>query len=371
MQVKPVYDKIHAEQTLKGHYRMKSSEKDTKKQKENNNTKSRKIIKRIIKILIVVIIIELLIFQGARMYFRIPVSEYYKNSEEAFVIPDIGDGFIAQGLAYDERSECFFITGYMNDKSASPIYIVEKSSGLCLNKLSMKNADGSDFHGHAGGLTIHGDYIYVAGSGDSCLYVFSYDTAINSEKNDTITCLGSFPMAENMSVAYTSSDSDSIYAGEFYREANYQTPENHKMTTKAGDYNQAIIQRYRFSDSEDAVFGIETIPFEIYSVTDLVQGMDVYKGKIYLSTSYAVAFSHIFIYEKPQSTSTFNIAGKDIPLYELDSASLKDDLKIPPMAEEIVFTDGKMYTMCESASNKYIFGKLTSAKWCYATKIED
>ena len=31
--------------------------------------------------------------------------------------------------------------------------------------------------------------------------------------------------------------------------------------------------------------------------------------------------------------------------------------------------DGKLYTMCESATNKYIFGKFTSAKYCYATDL--
>ena len=39
------------------------------------------------------------------------------------------------------------------------------------------------------------------------------------------------------------------------------------------------------------------------------------------------------------------------------------------MAEEIAAVDGKLYTMCESATNKYIFGKFTSAKYCYATDL--
>ena len=101
----------------------------------------------------------------------------YKHSEKEFTIPDINSGFIAQGLTYDARSDCFFMTGYMNDKSASPIYMVEKSTNKYVKKLLMQNPDGSEFHGHAGGMTVHGDYIYVAGSGDSCLYVFLYKDA--------------------------------------------------------------------------------------------------------------------------------------------------------------------------------------------------
>ena len=33
--------------------------------------------------------------------------------------------------------------------------------------------------------------------------------------------------------------------------------------------------------------------------------------------------------------------------------------------------DGKLYVMCESASNKYKFGKLIGGKWCYATNLEE
>ena len=331
--------------------------------------KKKSLSKRLLKAFIIFIAVIAVILLGARLYFRIPVSEYYSHSEKEFTIPDINSGFIAQGLTYDDRSDCFFMTGYMNDKSSSPIYMVEKSTNKYVKKLLLQNPDGSEFHGHAGGMTVHGDYIYVAGSGDSCLYVFSYEEAVKASDNSTLKSIGTFPMPDDMSVAFTSSDENVIYAGEFYRAENYKTAENHKMTTSAGDYNQALMFAYRFSDSADALFGIEPEPFEVYSVTDLVQGMDTYNGKLYLSTSYGIAFSHIYVYDKPQSTKNLEIAGLTLPLYELDSASLTNTFKYPPMSEEIVCIDDRIYTMCESASNKYIFGKLTGAYKCYSTDI--
>ncbi|MBR4777255.1 MAG: hypothetical protein IK007_06545 [Lachnospiraceae bacterium] len=331
--------------------------------------KKKSLSKRLLKAFIIFIAVIAVILLGARLYFRIPVSEYYKHSEKEFTIPDINSGFIAQGLTYDARSDCFFMTGYMNDKSASPIYMVEKSTNKYVKKLLMQNPDGSEFHGHAGGMTMHGDYIYVAGSGDSCLYVFLYKDAINAPDNGAIKSIGTFPMPDDMSVAFTSSDENVIYAGEFYRAENYKTDESHKMTTSAGDYNQALMFAYRFSDSADALYGIEPEPFEVYSITDLVQGMDIYNGKLYLSTSYGLAFSHIYVYDKPQSTKNLEIAGLTLPLYELDSSTLTNTFKYPPMSEEIVCIDNRIYTMCESASNKYIFGKLTGAHKCYSTDI--
>ena len=329
-----------------------------------------KVLRKVLKIAIIVFIIIDIILIGARLYFRLPVKEYYDHSEEGFVIPDIGAGFVAHGLAYDERSKCFFVTGYMNDKSASPIYIVEKESGLCVKTLKMQNPDGSEFHGHAGGMTVHGDYLYVAGSSDNCLYIFNYAEAMEKENEASIKSIGTFPMPDDLSVAYVASDSSCLYSGEFYRADNYETDKTHKMTTEAGDYNQAIIYAYRFSDGENSSFGLETEPFEAYSVTDLVQGMELKNGKIYLSTSYGVAFSHIYVYEKPVSKKSFSVSGMTMPLYELDSASLIKDYKFAPMSEEIVFVGDKLYTMCESASDKYIFGKLTSAKWCYYTDMD-
>ena len=331
--------------------------------------KKKSLSKRLLKAFIIFIAVIAVILLGARLYFRIPVSEYYSHSEKEFTIPDINSGFIAQGLTYDDRSDCFFMTGYMNDKSSSPIYMVEKSTNKYVKKLLLQNPDGSEFHGHAGGMTVHGNYIYVAGSGDSCLYVFSYEEAVKASDNSTLKSIGTFPMPVDMSVAFTSSDENVIYAGEFYRAENYKTAENHKMTTSAGDYNQALMFAYRFSDSADALFGIEPEPFEVYSITDLVQGMDTYNGKLYLSTSYGIAFSHIYVYDKPQSTKNLEIAGLTLPLYELDSASLTNTFKYPPMSEEIVCIDDRIYTMCESASNKYIFGKLTGAYKCYSTDI--
>lgn len=56
------------------------------------------------------------------------------------------------------------------------------------------------------------------------------------------------------------------------------------------------------------------------------------------------------------------LGGKEVPIYYLDKSNLVNTVTVPPMSEEIVYKDGKIYIMCESASNKYIFGKLTSGR---------
>ena len=337
-----------------------------------NNKNQKKTLKILCIVLIAIVLFLLAFFFAVRGYFRLPVRDYYKASVKGFKIPGLSDNLIAQGLSYDDKSDCFFVTGYMNDKSASPIYIVDKKSKMTIKKVLLKDENGDVYAGHAGGLSVHGDYVYVAGSKKGTLVVFSYDEIQDALDGDYVTSLGTFKVSDNYSVAYTTATDTQITVGEFYRPGNYETDASHKLTTAAGDYNQAIAVTYNFSDSETAVFGIDPTPVLVYSTTDAVQGMAFNSQKVYLSTSYGPSFSNIYVYDlsKLEASKTFNFNGTEAPLLELDSASLECVKKIAPMSEEIEFVDGLMYTMCESASNKYIFGKFTSAKWCYATKMD-
>ena len=316
--------------------------------------------------------IIILIVIGAVCYFRIPVHDYYKNSEKAFVIPGLNDGFIAQGLSYDEASDCFFITGYMNQKEASPVYVVNRTTGETVLKVQLADESSVPFVGHCGGLSVHGDYVYIAGGDDQCVYIYDRDEILNAQNDAYVTCLGAFSTKltedDAIGVAFTTVYDGQLIVGEFYRDPNYPTPDSHKMTTAGGDYQQALAAAYDFSDAPDAVFGLNSRPTAVYSLPDLAQGMCIRNGKMYISTSYAIAFSHIYVYDM-DALSVGEFA-EEFPLYYCDSQALVEDMKLPPMSEEIQIVDGKIYTMCESASNKYIFGKLTGAKWCFATELE-
>lgn len=328
------------------------------------------------KVLVIILValaaLVCVVLLGARLYFRLPVSGYYSASEKGFEIPGLSDGFVPQGLCYDEAADRFYITGYRSDGTASPIYAVDRASGERIKTVYLAGTSGEAFTGHAGGLSVHGDYVYVAAEG--ALAVFDLREIDSAEDGATVGCAGLFPVGDGndtVGVAFTAVHDGEIIVGEFYREGNYPTAENHKMTTPAGDYNQALAVSYRFSDDADAVFGIDPAPTAVYSLPDQVQGMAFHDGKIYLSTSYGVASSYIYAYAMDElEETTIDLFGELLPLYFCDAGSMVQTAKIAPMSEEIVFVGGKMYTMCESASNKYIFGKFTSARWCYATDMD-
>ena len=330
------------------------------------------ILKIIAIVLASIILLVALVLCGAIGYFKLSVASYYSASEKEFVIPDINDGFVPQGMYYNEGKEHFLVTGYSVDGEASPVYIVDndgKSKTVLLAK-----ADGSAFKGHSGGIAAYGDNVYVAGGDDRCLYVYSYEELLNAQDGASINCKGSFSTrageGDHVDVSCVSIFNGRIIVGEFYREANYPTLDSHKLTTGCGDYNQALAVAFELSDESE--FGIVSEPICAYSMPDQVQGMCFTDEKIYLSTSYGVAFSHILEYDAERvKESKITVLGAEVPLYELDSSSLAYDYKIAPMSEEIEMVNGRLYVMCESASDKYIFGNLTGARWCYSTSLED
>ncbi len=311
----------------------------------------------------------LLLVLGVRAYFRLPVRDYYKNSEKAFVIPGLSDGMIHQGLAYDSASDTFFITGYRTDGAASQVSLVSRADGKEIKRLNLAGEDGSAYTGHVGGITVGKDFVYVASS--KGLVAFRRADFASAKSGESVRAVGTFSTEtadDSLHVAFTHIEGDTIYVGEFYREANYKTPDSHKYTTAAGDKNPSLILAYKLDDT--APLGISEKIERAYSIPGLVQGMcfDA-EGRMYLSTSYAVAFSHLYSYETNKQEGEITVLGQEVPLFVLDSSTMIEDIKLAPMAEEITVVDGKLYTMCESATNKYIFGKFTSAKYCYATDL--
>jgi len=320
-------------------------------------------------VLAVIVGIVLLFLLAVRLYFRLPVHSYYSNSKKTFTIPGLSDGMIVQGLAYDEAADQFFITGYHTDGSASQVSIVSKESGKEIKRVTLSDSTGAAYDGHVGGITLAGKYVYV--TDDTGLMVYGYEDFQNAADGDSVKAQGKFSTAvegDTLAVAFTHAQDGLLYVGEFYREANYPTPDNHKVDTAAGDKNPALILAFRLDES--AEFGIGSEIVSAYSIPGLVQGMCFDgDGRFCLSTSYGPSFSHLYVYNTPVEAGTVTVLGQSAPLYVLDSSNLAYDLKIAPMSEEIVFVDGRLYTMCEAASNKYIFGKFTSAKYCYATDL--
>lgn len=326
-------------------------------------------------IVIVLVCLFLLLVIGLNGYFKIPVISYYLSSEKSFEIPDLGKGFTPQGLTYSKVNQEFLITGYMANGDPSAVYVVEQEKGTeaTAKKVILLKEDATPFAGHNGGLAVHGDYVYVAGDVDCCLYVYSYPAIRIAKDGEQVECLGCFPIEEGMRIDFVSNTEEKLIVGEFYMDGKFDTPKEHHGKTSIAEPYFGLAYGYEFSDEDTALFGLKKSICEVYALPDKAQGMAIHDGRAYVSTSYAFAFSDIYVYSMKSATrrnTTYKIGKQTVPFYEFDSGTIVDTMKFPPMAEEIEFVDDQMLTMCESACNKYILGKFYGGKWCYSTKVE-
>lgn len=325
--------------------------------------------------LLITLGISFVVIICARIYFRLSVMDYFNNSTKAFLVRGLTDGMVPQGLEYDKRTDDFFVTGYDSNEPCS-VYRINRTTGDVDGMVYLGNVDGSDFICHVGGVSIHNNYVYIAGGFDNCMYIFDYDEIMEAEDGAKVDCRGRFDLVSDdgdyLTVACMGCTEDGLIIAEFYKDPEYPTPESHKMTVDGGKINSALAVKFDYSDDENSKYGLSTTPSVVYSLPDKVQGLVEHDGKMYFSRSWGLSTSAMSVYSIPKINPerTYKVLGYEIPLIIFDDDSLICDTKIAPMSEEIAIIDGKIYTLLESASNKYVFGKLTDSEYCYATDLD-
>ena len=275
--------------------------------------------------------------------------DYFSNSKGGFVIPGLFSAYVPQGFHYMPEEDIYLMCGYMSDDTASRIYIRDGKGGN--RHVSLYFADGTPYRKHAGGICHNGDFVYLAG--DDGVDVFSLSDVLGS---DRAQMLGTIPTGYDM--AYCSFYNGYLLAGNFYFPEHYETPQEHRITTPAGDQNVALMTIYRVDDG--APFGVDPNAVAGISTPAKVQGMCFTSDEqLVLSISWSLTDSNLLFYDVDTSRSgAVEVLGEEVPLYYLDSQNLTETVVLPPMSEELVCRDGKVWVMCESACNKYIYGKL-------------
>ena len=307
------------------------------------------ISKLIISLVCIVLGASILVVGGLNIAKFGIYADYYSVKTDICKNPGLGDGFICQGICAVDTEDKILVSGYMNDDSASRIYVTDTDNNSYYVSLT---SGGEAFTGHAGGIASQGDKIYVASN--KKIHVISLDTVLGAKNGDTVSFEESIPTSTSASFIYA--DENYVYVGEFHNGKNYIT--EHKYTTPEGE-NSAIVCRYQKDDL--------TQPDKIYSIRDEVQGICFTPdGKVVLSTSYGLADSFYYVYNESDAIkSEYTLDGA--PVYYLNNCI--KEIKGPAMAEGLEYYDGKVITLTESASNKYIFGKLFFAYYIVGLEI--
>ena len=303
---------------------------------------------------------------------RIVFFSFYAKSTTEFKVPGTADGFIQQGfekITVDGK-ELYLTSGYMKKEHSSRVYITD-SKGKSLGYTKLRDEKGERNTTHAGGIAVYGDYVYITnGADEKGIEIFLLKDILD-ENNDVAWCVGTLDVSVAPAFVYVDTQNKTLYTGSFHKDDSvYLSPDEHKALGKDHD-NTALILAYDITNGGKE---IGSSPKEAYTITSKVQGMTFTdSGKLVLSTSWGVSKSCLLVYDfenvkKGEDKTT--LFGSEIPLYHVDESSLVDDIKAPPMAEELVYNDGKVYIMNESASAKYIFGKFTSGNYVHTYKVD-
>ena len=303
---------------------------------------------------------------------RIVFFSFYAKSTTEFKVPGTADGFIQQGfekITVDGK-ELYLTSGYMKKEHSSRVYITD-SKGKSLGYTKLRDENGERNRTHAGGIAVYGDYVYITnGADEKGIEIFLLKDILD-ENNDVAWCVGTLDVSVAPAFVYVDTQNKTLYTGSFHKDDSvYLSPDEHKELGKDHD-NTALILAYDITNGGKE---ISSSPKEAYTITSKVQGMTFTdSGKLVLSTSWGVSKSHLLVYDfenVKKSEDKTTLFGSEISLYHVDEASLVDDIKAPPMAEELVYNDGKVYIMNESASAKYIFGKFTSGNYVHTYKVD-
>ena len=298
--------------------------------------------KSLMFIIIGILSLVLLTVLGLNIAKHFIYSEYYSIKTNVCKNPGLNDGFVCQGIAVSEENEVILVCGYMKDKSNSRIYVTDFESNSYYVELTR---DGEKYTGHAGGLAITGNTVYIANA--KKIYSFPLENVLSAKNGDTVDIGSGTKVNTNASFVYT--DEDYLYVGEFHDGGKYVI-ENHEHETAEGTH-YALCTKYALSDL--------TTPIAVYTLRNNVQGICFTPDKkVVLSTSYGLTDTVYYIYSLEEATDS-GLTFDGAPVYYLDN--LEKEIHGPAMGEDLDYYDGKIITLTESASTKYIFGKLFGA----------
>ncbi len=339
---------------------------EAESQQKKPMPKPLKITLIVIGVLIGIVIIALI---SVNVFVRTTYATFYDQAEQEFSIPGIDSGFIPQDIDYYDVGETWLFSGYMTDGSRSPVY--KRYVNGDTFEVYVNDADGKPYSGHGSAITSNDKFIYL--TCENGYLVFDADDFISLPGGDSITTLQKVDL--DFTPAFMNIENNELYVGNFYHPESYETPDEHHIATldgREGGMNQAVM--YIFGSNEWFQYGFSSTPVRAYSIPDRVQGVCATADeKLIFSTSYGLASSHILTYdtEGMESDGYFSTSSGDVPLFILDARTQVEDLEAPPMTEGIETHEGRIFICDESATNKYIFGKLYGAGKVFSIPIPE
>lgn len=292
------------------------------------------------------------------------LSEFNKHSEEGFIIPGLYEGFIPQGIFYEEENDIFLISGYYKDKVQPSRVIVVDGEGNFVKSVGCLTLKGNKATGHFGGIAAFKDNVYVATT--SVTHVLSLSEILSAEDDGYVHIQKE--LYTDTTCSYVNVCDGVLYIGEFTD----ITIDDVKGATNI--YTSKLGEKFfsrcnAFILDENGVYGIKTdrideegnltpdfavtTPFKIQGMTRLNDG-----SFVFTASSTAITNSRVYKYRdvtKGEPDEIIEVNGVDVPLYYCDMFDKTGSYRVPTYLEEItLYKDGSVYIITESAASAYI-----------------
>lgn len=292
------------------------------------------------------------------------LSEFNKHSEEGFIIPGLYEGFIPQGIFYEEENDIFLISGYYKDKVQPSRVIVVDGEGNFVKSVGCLTLKGNKATGHFGGIAAFKDNVYVATT--SVTHVLSLPEILSAEDDSYVHIQKE--LYTDTTCSYVNVCDGVLYIGEFTD----ITIDDVKGATNI--YTSKLGEKFfsrcnAFILDENGVCGIKadrideegnltpdfavTTPFKIQGMTRLNDG-----SFVFTASSTAITNSRVYKYRdvtKGEPDEIIEVNGVDVPLYYCDMFDKTGSYRVPTYLEEVtLYKDGSVYIITESAASAYI-----------------
>ena len=297
--------------------------------------------------------------------YDIQLKNFYETSEEGFVIPGLKEGFVPQGIFYEEEHDIFLLSGYYKEKAQPSRVILVDGKGNFIKSVGCISKKGNKAYGHFGGVAVFKDNVYVATT--SVTHVLSLEEILNAEDDDYV--LIQKELYTDTTCSYVNVCEGILYIGE-YTDINFTDMKEATNIYHAKNGEVYYSRVNAFVLDENAPWGIKAdkidsdgnlIPDFALTSPFKVQGICIlHDGKIvYTASSTALTNSRVYLYEdvtKGDPDEIITVGGQDVPLYYCQLKDRIAQYRAPTFIEEsTIYPDGTIYTITESAA------------WCFAS----
>lgn len=316
---------------------------------------------------------------------KVAYPKFLGCSEKAYLTPGKEEYFIPQGLTYSEELDCFVVSGYMENEiyneeeledDASRLYFIDSKSGETVKMVRLRNASGSLYTGHAGGVAAYESSIWVvSGSTANRLPV---EDIKNASDGDYVSFKDSFKTGNRAS--YASVSNGILWIGEYYKDdGSYATDESHHLTSPSGEKQCAWTFGYVLESGNEKGFDYENkstpTPDYALSTEDMCQGfVQLPDGRFATSISGSIINSKLNIYSNvldKDADMYVEIGGENVPLWFLDSTRQEKSLTMLPRSEGIVYDESteKIVVLFESGAMKMRASQIIYTDYLWKTDV--